>query len=316
MPSGPRSRSRQEEVAQRPQYDSIGEEGRDRRLATLAAGQSGVVTRGQLLAVGFSAAAVQRAVQAGRLHVRHRGVYAVGHPVLPREGRWLAAVLACGDGAVLSHRSAAALWDLRASSRALVDVTSARHRTAPRGIALRRTVRLAPWEVTVHAGIPVTTVSRTLADLAAVLRLRDLERTLERAETQQVLDARAVLRSATCRSGAVAVRRVLAAWRPSRTKSELEVALLLLIERSGLPRPEVNALIEGFEADLLWRRERVVAEADSLQFHLSRAAMERDRRRDAVLAARGYRVLRFTDRQVRARPSEVTDALAIAIGSG
>lgn len=312
-------RPRHLEVAQRPLDAPIAEvgagAGRDRRLAVLAGSQRGVVTHGQLLGVGFSPAAVQRAVRAGRLHPRHRGVYAVGHPALSVEGRWLAAVLACGPGAVLSHRSAAALWDLRPSSRTTIEVTAPVHRTSPAGVALRRTARLDPAEVTVRSGIPVTTVSRTLADLAAVVRTRDLERTLERAEAQQVLDVVTLLRSVASRRGAVAVRRLLAAWEPARTRSELEVALLRLVQRSGLPRPEVNARVGEFEVDLLWRAARVVAEADSIAFHLTRAAMERDRRRDAVLTSAGYRVLRFTDRQVRARPGEVTDALAIAIGS-
>lgn len=285
------------------------------RLAARAARQWGVVTHRQLLEVGFSASAIQRAVGAGRLHPRYRGVYAVGHPALSAEGRWLAAVLACGRGAVLSHRSAAALWGLRPSARTAIEVTSRRHRTSPAGIELRRTARLDPSEVTARSGIPVTTVSRTLADLAAVLRPRDLERTLERAEAQQVLDVSTLLESVTGRCGAVTVRRVLAAWQPVRTRSELEIALLRLVQRSGLPRPEVNAQVGEFEVDLLWRSARVVAEADSIAFHLTRAAMERDRRRDAVLARAGYRVLRFTDRQVRGRPDEVTDALAMAIGS-
>lgn len=287
--------------------------GRDRRLAEVAARQFGVVTHRQLLSCGFSASAVHRAAQVGRLHRKHHGVYAVGYPVLGVSGRRLAAVLACGPGAVLSHRSAAALWELRPSGRARIDVTRRFDGIVPTGVDVHRTARLAAGEVTVQDGIPVTTPTRTLADLAAVLRLRDLERALERADRMHVLDARALLRSVRHRRGAPAVRRILAGWEPTRTKSELEVALLRLIRSSPLPAPEVNAQVEGFEADLLWRRERLVAEADSLQFHLTRAAMERDRRRDAVLAAHGYRVLRFTDRQVHRRPGEVIAAIRAAL---
>jgi very-short-patch-repair endonuclease len=184
----------------------------------------------------------------------------------------------------------------------------------PAGIDVHRTTRLAATEVTVHAGIPVTTAARTLADLAAVLRHRELERALERAETMQLLDVRALLVSVRNRPGAAQVRRVLAAWEPSRTKSELEVTLLKLVRGSPLPVPEVNAQVAALEVDLLWRHERVVAEADSLQFHLSRAAMERDRRRDAVLTAQGFRVLRFTSRQVNHRPNEVIAALRAVLG--
>ena len=305
------------DLAERDESSAIpvgGVVGRDRRLAELAARQFGVVAHGQLLEVGFSPAAVHRAARVGRLHRIHHGVYAVGHPALDVSGRRLAAVLACGAGAVLSHRSAAALWDLRPSGRSRIDVTRRADGAVPRGVDVHRTARLTVADVTVHAGIPVTTPTRTLADLAAVLRHRQLQRVLERAETMQVLDAGALLAAVRCRRGAPQVRRILGEWVPSRTKSELEVALLTLVRGSALPAPEVNAEVEGFEADLLWRRERVVAEADSLQFHLSRAAMERDRRRDAVLAASGYRVLRFTDRQVRRRPGEVIAALRAALG--
>ena len=168
--------------------------------------------------------------------------------------------------------------------------------------------------MTLHRGIPVTTPARTLADLAAVLRPRDLERALERAQTMQLLDVPELLLSVQHRPGAREVRRILAAWQPLRTKSELEVALVQLVRRSSLPAPAINARVDAFEVDLVWHEQRLVAEADSLQFHLSRAAMERDRRRDAVLAAQGFRVLRFTDRQVRRRPREVIAALRAALG--
>ena len=241
-------------------------------------------------------------------------MYAVGHTAIRREGRWLAAVLACGAGAALSHRSAAVLWDLRPSSRGVIDVTAAlRGRVSPDGVRLHGTARLVPNEVTVRSGVPVTTVSRTLADLAAVLGHRDLERTFERAEALQVLDTPSVLESVRFRPGAPAVRRILDAWEPVATRSELEVALLRLVVNSGLPRPAVNARVGEFEVDLLWREARLAVEADSIGFHLTRAAMERDRRRDAVLARDGYRVLRFTHRQVSRRPREVIAALDAAL---
>ena len=295
------------------QRASAAEIGRDARTAAVAGRQWGVVDHGQLLALGYSRSAVQRAVGAGRLHRRYQGVYTVGHTVLRREGGWLAAVLACGPGAALSHRSAAQLWDLRPSSRAPIDVTVTHRRLAPPGIDLHETCRLAGAEVTARGGVPVTTIARTLADLAAVVRPRDLERTLERAQAQHVLDVPSILASARHRPGAVLVRRILDAWEPSRTKSELEVALLGLVRRARLPEPSVNAHLEGLEVDLLWDEARLVAEADSVQFHLTRAAMERDRARDAVLARAGYRVLRFTDRQVHGRPDEVIAALRAAL---
>ncbi len=301
--------------AQRDQTPRIGERERNLLVAALAGEQGGVVAYRQLVALGYSSSAIARAVQAGRLHRVFRGVYAVGHVALTREGRWLSAVLACGPGAFVSRRSAGALLELRPNSRAVVDVTTThRDRAGQPGIQLHGTTRLAAQEVMTVRGIPVTTVSRTLADLAAVLRTRDLERTFERAEALQVLDVRSVLESVHNRPGAPSVRQILGAWEPVRERSEMEIALRRLVVHSGLPRPEVNAIVGEFEVDLLWRQARLVAEADSLQFHLTRAAMERDRRRDALLAGLGYRVLRFTDRQVRRRPSEVIDALASVIG--
>lgn len=287
---------------------------RDRRLAERAGRQWGVVDHDHLVQLGFSGSSIHRAIQAGRLHRRYHSVYSVGHTAIGREGRWLAAVLACGPGGFLALRAAGALLDLRPSSRARIDVTTSRRgRRAPPGIDLHETVRLGAHEVTTHLGIPVTTVSRTLADLAGVLRGRDLERTFERAEALQLLDVPSVLASVAHRPGAVAVRRILAAWEPAATRSELEVALLQLVLGSDLPPPEVNVKIGELEVDLLWRAGRLVAEADSVQFHLTRAAMERDRRRDAVLARQGFRVLRFTHRQVDHRPREVLGALAAAL---
>jgi predicted transcriptional regulator of viral defense system len=154
----------------------------DQRLAALAATQYGVVSRAQLLALGFGRGGVERRVAAGRLHRRHRGVYTVGHTVLSRNGAYLAAVLVCGPHAVLSHRSAAALWGLRPSDAPRIDVTVPRTsgvRTTD-AIVVHRPL-LAPDPMT-HDGIPVTTPGRTLADLALALPRRQLEKAVEAAE--------------------------------------------------------------------------------------------------------------------------------------
>lgn len=286
----------------------------ERALADLASRQGGVVSRAQLVAIGMSNAGVARRVRAGRLIRLQRGVYAVGHLALRTEGRLLAAALACGDGAVVSHRSAAHLWGLRPSSRSKVDVTTPYSgRRQLRGIHLHRTVRLDPTEVTAVDGVPVTAVGRTLADLAAVVRRRELERAIERADALELLDVGALMRSARRRRGAPAIAAILDAWAPAPTRSELEARLLDLVTNAGLPAPRVNARVHGLEVDLLWRAERVVVEADGHAYHASRAAIERDRRRDAVLARRGYRVLRFTWRQVTSRPHEVIAALRAAL---
>lgn len=283
-------------------------------MAGLATAQDGVVVRRQLLDAGISAAAVSRLVASGGLHEVHRGVYAVGHLALGRRGRERAAVMACGSGSLLSHRSAAHLWELHAYDGRLIEVTTTRVGVrSPAGVRLRRTTRLPVDDVARRDGLPVTSANRTLADLAAVVSLRGTARALERAEALHLLDVPSLLRSSARRPGGAAIRRVLASWSPEATRSDLEDLLLELIRGSTLPEPEVNVMLHGFEVDLLWRRECLVAEADSLMHHATRGAMERDRRRDAVLAARGYRVLRFTWMQVTRRPAEVRRALAVAL---
>ncbi len=281
-------------------------------MAELATRQWGLVTRRQLLALGFTSDAITLRVAAARLHRVYRGIYSVGHPVLAREGRWLAAVLACGDGAVLSHRSAAALWGL-VPGATRSEVTAGRGRRPQRGLILHQTRSISDAETASHRGIRVTTVERTIADLAGELSVRRIERLLARAEALEIVDVPKLLTCAHRRPGVIALRALLEDWAPSITRSELEDRLLMLTLDAGLQRPEVNARLHGYEVDLLWRRSRVVAEADGHGFHNSRAQVERDRRRDAVLAARGYRVLRFTWQQVTRRPGEVSGALSAAL---
>lgn len=288
---------------------------RERRLAELAAGQDGLLTRPQLLEAGLSESAIGRRLAAGRLHLLAPGVYALGHTALPARGRERAALLACGPDAVLSHRSAAKRWELHGYDGARLELTTVRAgMRAPAGVLLHRTTRLSPEEVTELDGIALTSPCRTLADLAAVVSRRSLERAMERADALALLDVPSVLRSSAHRPGAAAVRRVLATWSPDRTRSELEERLLELVRATGLPEPEVNARLHGFEVDLLWRDGRLVVEADGHAFHATRAAIERDRRRDAVLARRGHRVLRFTWMQVTRRPAEVRRAISTALG--
>lgn len=262
----------------------------DQRVAALAARQHGVVSRAQLVALGTGRGAVAARIRAARLHRVHRGVYAVGHAVLGRDGRWLAAVLACGDGALLSHRSAGALWDLRPSESARIDVTVPRTTRvrSTSAVAVHRTTR--PTKPATVRGIPVTTPMRTLDDLAAVLPQRALERAVEQAETLRLLDVAAV-RSPR-------VRRLIATHDFAPTRSDLEKAFLALCRRHGLPRPGVNTYVAGFEVDFAWPEQRLIVETDSHRHHGTRAAFERDRARDARLTAQGWRVVRFTYRQL------------------
>jgi very-short-patch-repair endonuclease len=238
----------------------------DLGLARMAARQYGAVTLDQLVAAGLDKSAISRRVAAGRLHRIHRGVYAFGNPNLTREGRWLAAVLACGEGAVLSHQSAGALWSLSPTCPPLVHVSvpGTNGRSRRRGIVLHRSSTLTTAETTRRKGIPVTTLARTLADLG---------------------------------------------YGPERTRSDLERLFLRICRKHGIPKPEVNVKVGPNEVDFLWRAERLVVEVDGWKYHSDRRAFEADRARDRELARRGFTVLRFTDRELSAKPDAVADSL-------
>lgn len=277
----------------------------DARIARLAAAQHGVVALDQLRALGVGVGAVNTRVRAGRLHRLHRGVFAVGHSRLSREGRWLAAVLALGDGAVLSHASAGALWDLRPSSAAAIHVTvpTPGGRRSRRGIVVHRSGALHPRDVARRHGIPVTSVARTLLDLATTLADGPLTRAVERALVLRLFDLARLTEAIDrnpARRGAGRLARVVASLRdePALTRSELEGQMLDLCAASGLVSPEINALLAGCEVDFLWRNERLVVETDGHEHHGTRSAFERDRARDARLTALGYRVVRVTYRQL------------------
>jgi very-short-patch-repair endonuclease len=268
-------------------------------LAELASRQHGVVSAGQLSALGLDRAAVRRRVEDGRLHRVDRGVYAVGHARLTREGRWMAAVLRCGPGAVLSHRSAAGLWGFRPTAAARIDVTVPRDRghKARRGIVVHRPVR-SPKSM-VKEGIPVTTPTQTLIDLSSVLPDAALARALEVAEQLRLLDFAKLPPRLAELAGAI----------DPRLRSPLEAQLLALCRRRELPAPEVNVMVEGLEVDFSWPEQRLVVETDGHRHHGTRAAFERDRERDAQLTAAGWRVVRFTHRRVAERRDEVAELL-------
>lgn len=283
----------------------------------LATAQRGLVTRPQLVALGLSGRVVDDWISRGRLHALHRGVYAVGHRALAPAGAWLGAVLACGPGAALSHRSAAAHWDLRPAATARVDVSVPRTsgRTGRRGIVLHRSATLERGHVTTHEGIPVTTVARTLVDLAEVVPPRALERAVDQAEVVRRLDAtalEAVIEAHPRRTGCRRVQALLDSYLldVGLTRSELEELLLRICARAGLPRPGVNRRVAGLEVDFVWPVERLVVEADSRRYHATRRAFERDRERDAVLVLHGYRVVRFTERRLTSDSEGVARVLA------
>jgi very-short-patch-repair endonuclease/predicted transcriptional regulator of viral defense system len=284
----------------------------DGEIARLATRQHGVVTRRQLEALGLTRSAVGRRAVAGQLHRVHRGVYAVGHPVLTRYGRWMAAVLAAGPGAALSHASAAALWEIRASNATRTDVSIPRASGRAKRTRLRihRAGALECDETTTHHGIPVTTPARTLLDLASSLPRRALERALDEAEILELFDLRQLTNMIDAHRGQRGAGALAAALGDHRagttvTRSALEEAFLALCAAHALERPQTNVRVCGLEVDFLFAAQRLVVEADSWRFHRTRRAFERDRQRDAILARAGYRTLRFTHRQMTQRPGEV-----------
>jgi hypothetical protein len=293
----------------------------DRLVADLATAQYGVVSRAQLVALGLGGAGVQSRVRRGRLHALHRGVYAVGHAAVGVDGRRLAAVLACGRGAVLSHRSAADLWGLRLSDTARLEVTvPTRGGRRRRGAIVVHRSAFEPFEATIRRGIPVTTPARTLLDLAEVVSRRALERAADQSEALRLFDLAAletVLRAHPDRHGAARLRRLLAAYEVGEqlTRSELEDRFVALCRRAGVPRPGINARVAGLEVDFYWPEARLVAEVDGLRHHHTRAAFERDRARDTRLMLHGLRVVRFTHRRIVREPGEIARTLrALAAG--
>jgi very-short-patch-repair endonuclease len=258
-------------------------------IGDLAARQHGVVGRDQLLAVGVSSSAIGRRVAAGKLHPLHRGVYAVGHHVVSQQGRWMAARLSTGG--VLSHRSAGALWGLRPWN-GRIEITTQWTRAKRLGLLLHRAV-LAPDEITTRDGIPVTTPARTLLDLAGVLQKHQLQQAINEAERLRLAGPEPS-RHPTKR-GTKALRTLAP---PTHTRLDLEARFTTFLDDRRFPTPQTNVLIEGMEVDFAWPTSRVVVEIDSWEFHGNRAAFERDRRRDRILGAAGWRPLRVTWRDL------------------
>jgi very-short-patch-repair endonuclease len=293
----------------------------DRALAELAAQQFGILTLRQILESGLDRGAVKYRISTGRLQRLWRGVYSFGHMELKREGRLLAAVFACGPGAVLSHRSAAAHWELLASGRAVIDVTvpAAGTRAKRPGIHLHCCRRLDPADLTTEGGIPITTVPRTLVDLNAVVPDRLLERALEQAYIRRLLPVGAVeaaLERANGRKTRTLRRLVAAESRTATvTRSELEERFLALIRSVELPDPEVNAWLCGYEVDFLWRAQRRVIEVDGHAYHSTRQATTRDRRKDDDLETAGYGVTRFTADQILHDPEDTLARTKRVLGS-
>jgi very-short-patch-repair endonuclease len=298
--------------------------GVDRTIADLAARQHGVVARRQLGALGIGPGRIDGRVSRGQLHPLHRGVYAVGHPVLGEDGRMLAAVLAAGEGAVLSHRSAGRAWRIASATGGPTEVSRPVHFRGRLGILAHGSAP-AVDEVEELDGIPITSVSRTLLDLAALASTKktgfgkqQLEQALNEAEVRGLtsrVPLPELLRRYPGRRGSALLRALLSAGAASRgiTRSELERRFAAMLEDRGLPPPRLNATIavDGrfFEVDCMWLRQRVIVELDGRAAHGTARAFEADRERDRKLAGDGWRVIRVTWAQLHDDAERVADDL-------
>ena len=280
----------------------------------LAWRQHWAISRAQLLALGLGAEAIRHRLADGRLHRwRWRGVYAVGRPDLSQPGRWMAALLACGPAAVLSHESAAALWGVIPDSSGLIDVSLPLHIARYRpGICAHRRVTVVADHRVLRDRIPVTDIACTLVDLSARVRRPTLERAVNEADRLDLIDPEA-LRDALERSGprpgVRALRDLLDRQTFRLTDSELERLLLRVARRAGLGLPETGVWLNGFEVDFYWPDLGLVVETDGLRYHRTPAQQGRDRLRDQAHIAAGLTPLRFTHGQVRFEPAHVETTL-------
>jgi hypothetical protein len=249
------------------------------------------------MALGMGTRGISDWVRRDRLQRLYRGVYAVGHDRLRLEGRWLAAVFACGPGAVLSHRDAAQLWQLRQSNSAYIEVTvpSLNGRRKQQGIRIHRSGRLRPEDVTVRHAIPVTTLARTLLDLADVLDRQALKRVITEAEYTNQFDLSAINAVVSANPGRASAQLMAAVGGAGhRTRSELEDRFLAFLERHDVEPPQTGVWIEGYELDFVWTRAGLVVELDGLAAHTTRATFNADRLRDRRLWRAGLRTMRLT----------------------
>lgn len=291
-------------------------------MARLAGRQHGVVARGQLRALGMSDRTIDGRLGRGQLHEVFRSVYVVGVRRISRKGRWMAAVLAAGEEAVLSHRSAARLWQLLPPASEWVDVACPLGRIVRRKGIVSHEALIASDEWEVVDGIPVTAPFRTIFDLAAVVGERELERAWHEAlarELRAKVSLPMLLERYPGRRGARRLRALLESKEPETiTRNDFEEAFLALIDAHGLPRPRMNAdlALRGrfFEIDCLWERERVALELDSRGIHGTPKKFESDRQRDRILVAEGWRTMRVTWRQLRDEPEAIMADLRLALG--
>jgi very-short-patch-repair endonuclease len=291
--------------------------GVDRLILAFARRQHGLVAARQIVAAGVSRDALRHRVSTGWLRRRHRGVYLVGPLETPHTAA-MAAVLAYGEGALLSHYPAAVLWGLRPAPAHTMHVTVvASGLTSRDGIGAHRTRHLHPADATRQHGIPVTSPARTLLDLAATASAKTLARATDEARIHRLVTDGSLNEQFERYPAHRGIRALTHAieTEPRLTRSEAERRLLELIRAARLPDPQTNVLVDRYEVDFLWPEHHLVVEVDGYAFHSMRRSFERDRRRDARLTAMGYRATRVTWRQITDEPEAVIATLAAQLAA-
>lgn len=273
-----------------------------------------MVSRADLLELGFSPRSIKHRIERGRLHPVMSGVYSVGRPQLTGEGRWMAAILACGPGAALSHGSAAALWRIGRERGSWIDVAIRRRSDLRRpGIRVRNRSALPAERIISHLRIPVTAPTQTLIDQATELTPKELERAVNEADKRDLIDPESLRHALSDYAGEPGVRplRSLLDRQTFRlSDTELEVLFRPIAERAGLPIPLTKEMVNGFEVDFYWPGLGLVVETDGLRYHRTASAQTRDALRDQTHTASGLTPLRFSRYQVKYEPRHVRDVLS------
>jgi predicted transcriptional regulator of viral defense system len=293
---------------------------REGEIARICQGQHGLITLEQLEAQGLTVQAVHERLLAGRLHRIHQRVYSLTPGVMTQRGRFMAAVLACGPDAVLSHRSAAYLWGLVDTWEGPIDVTAPNRRgRSPEGVAAHRDGSLQPIDKTTLYGVPCTSVARTVLDFAAVAPEWEVRKVVAQGEVLGILDKaklRALLKRSRRRRGIARLRLILDTIHPQtkRTRSELERLFLEMCANRAVPEPEVNVWLPApdgrrYQADFLWRDSRLIVEADSRRFHDTDSAFVSDRKRRQQLELAGWRVSQCTWEEVEREPRRLAQTV-------
>ncbi len=286
---------------------------RDRATWKLVRDQHGVLTRTDLERLGFSRRGIEHRVKSGRLHLISRGVYAVGRRELTPHGRWMAAVLICGDEAMLSHRSAAQLWGIGYEKAKRIDVTVRRRAEIRRtGLKVRSRPALDASSFVHRFGIPVTHPVQTLIDLATELEPMRLERSVNEADKLDLVDPETLRRALDGHAGVPGVgtlRTMLDRHTFRLSDSDLEVLFRPLALAAGFPVPLTKHRVLGYETDFFFPDHDLIVETDGLRYHRTAAQQVRAVKRDQKHLAAGFRVLRFTHWQIAHAADEATGVL-------